>query len=251
MSNLVNTHYQEISVSFTEDAWFNATSVAERFGKTPFDWLIQRDTAEYMAALHEFIEGKTGFLQEFNEINKLDGSSAVSRAKMLRLAKSTGLVKTKSGPQSVGGGTWLHPKLAVAFARWLDVNFAIWCDDQVYQILTGRHQHYDWKRARHESIVSFKVMNQILQFTREQSGKTCEPHHFSNEARLINYALTGSFGKVNREELNPSDLDLIAKLEAMDTVFIGCGKSYEERKTELVRYASEQRAKAQKHISAA
>lgn len=26
------------------------------------------------------------------------------------------------------GGTWAHPKLAVFFARWLDVRFAVWCD---------------------------------------------------------------------------------------------------------------------------
>lgn len=26
------------------------------------------------------------------------------------------------------GGTLLHPKLAVFFARWLDVRFAVWCD---------------------------------------------------------------------------------------------------------------------------
>lgn len=25
-------------------------------------------------------------------------------------------------------GTWLHPKLAVAFARWLSDEFAVWCD---------------------------------------------------------------------------------------------------------------------------
>lgn len=24
-------------------------------------------------------------------------------------------------------GTWAHPKLAVFFARWLDVKFAVWC----------------------------------------------------------------------------------------------------------------------------
>jgi len=26
------------------------------------------------------------------------------------------------------GGTFCHPKLAVFFARWLDVRFAVWCD---------------------------------------------------------------------------------------------------------------------------
>ncbi len=26
------------------------------------------------------------------------------------------------------GGSFAHPKLAVFFARWLDVRFAVWCD---------------------------------------------------------------------------------------------------------------------------
>lgn len=45
------------------------------------------------------------------------------------------LVKVKKGSSVNGGGTWFHPKLAVAFARWLDVKFAVWCDMQIEKIL--------------------------------------------------------------------------------------------------------------------
>jgi len=38
---------------------------------------------------------------------------------------------------SGNGGTWLHRKLAVPFARWCDVRFAIWCDYQIELILSG------------------------------------------------------------------------------------------------------------------
>ena len=34
-------------------------------------------------------------------------------------------------------GTWLHPKLAIHFARWLDPKFAVWCDEQIEQLLSG------------------------------------------------------------------------------------------------------------------
>lgn len=34
-------------------------------------------------------------------------------------------------------GTWLHPKLAVAFARWLDDDFAVWCDLHIDALLRG------------------------------------------------------------------------------------------------------------------
>lgn len=65
---------------------------------------------------------------------------------MLRLAKETGLVKTKAGAPETGGGTWLHPKVAVAFSRWLNVDFAVWCDLQIDALLHGGgtiRQHYD------------------------------------------------------------------------------------------------------------
>lgn len=35
-------------------------------------------------------------------------------------------------------GTWAHPKLAVFFARWLDVRFAVWCDAMIEDILKGK-----------------------------------------------------------------------------------------------------------------
>jgi len=136
----------------------------------------------------------------------------------------------------------MHPRLGVPFARWLNVRFGVWCDDQIYQILTCNHPHYDWKKLRHEATASYKVMGQILQMTRQRLGKPCAPHHFGNEARLINFALTGVFGKVDRDGLSTGELDLLAKLENLDTVLITLDKSYDERKQELEQFASEQRA---------
>lgn len=88
MSKLIKADFNGEIVQFNSDGWFNATSAAARFEKEPFDWLNQRDTVEYIATL---AERKTNscFLKEFNEINKLDGTSAASKAKLLRLAKKT------------------------------------------------------------------------------------------------------------------------------------------------------------------
>jgi hypothetical protein len=125
------------------------------------------------------------------------------------------------------------------FARWLDVRFAVWCDQQIKALLKGTHTHYDWKRLRHETTSSYKVVCQSLQMTRDRIGKTTAPHHYSNEARLINWALTGAFKKVDRDGLSGGDLDLLAKLENLDTVLIGCGMSYDDRRKELERYAAD------------
>jgi len=145
MSQLVQYRFDNSLYSFTLDGWFNATEAAARFGKEPFDWLIQRDTVGYLVALAEHIAERTGevnsgFVRELNKIKALPSASAVSRTKLLRLAKKTALVKTRTGAPDTGGGTWLHPKLAVAFARWLDVHFGVWCDEQIDTILRGQIQ---------------------------------------------------------------------------------------------------------------
>jgi hypothetical protein len=184
--------------------------VAERYGRRVDVWLKTQETKEYITALCEI-------------------SNTTEK----------GYLKTKRGNN---GGTWLHPRLAVAFARWLDPRFGIWCDTQIDTLIRGKHPHYDWKKLRHEAASSYKVVSQILQMTRQRLGKTCAPHHFSNEARLINWALTGEFGKVDRDGLAIGDLDLLAKLENMDSVLIGCDASYDDRKQELEKFAAEQRA---------
>lgn len=207
MLELVKIDYEGQSISFSEDGWFNATAAADRFGKTPHEWIRLPSTTEYLAA----IARKYGKIPYY---------------------------KTRRGQN---GGTWMHPKLAVRFAQWLDIDFAVWCDEQIDSIIRGTHAHYNWKKLRHGASASFKVMNQVLQMARQRLGKTCAPHHFSNEARLINYALTGQFGKVDRDGLGHGDLDLLAKLESLNTVLIGCGATYQERKTELEKFTEEQR----------
>lgn len=90
-------------VDFTGDGWFNATAAAKPYSKEPAQWLRLPATVAYVAALH----------RKYGNFTHL---------------------KTRRG---VGGGTWMHPKLAVRFAQWLDVDFAVWCDEQIDHILRG------------------------------------------------------------------------------------------------------------------
>jgi hypothetical protein len=98
--------YKGMQVSFTGDAWFNATAAARSFHKHLDDWLRLDDTKKYMHAL----------------------------ASALNTADVRDLIRARRGRN---GGTWLHPKLAVAFARWCDVGFAVWCDFHIDHILRG------------------------------------------------------------------------------------------------------------------
>lgn len=212
---IIAADYNGLSVHFTEEAWFNATEAAERFGKRPNDWLALDDTKAYLTAVEN-----------------------TSVTGIPNTPKNGDLIRTKRGKN---GGTWLHPMLAVSFARWLDPAFAVWCDGQIYALIRGQHPHNDWKRMRHEATASFKVMQQILQETRAEIGKASAPHHFSNEARLINFAMTGEFGSVDRNSLDTQELDLLASLEVRNTVLIGRGVDYAKRKVLLEQHAADWR----------
>jgi hypothetical protein len=202
---IVTADYQGFAVSFTDDGWFDATSAAAKFGKRPADWIRLDETKAYLDAVAEALG--------------ISGSGSLIRAKR-------------------NSGTWLHPKLAVRFAQWLDVRFAVWCDMQIDGLLRGTHTHFDRQRLRHEAAASYKVMSQIVQMTREAIGKSCAPHHFSNEARLVNWAASGKFQSIERDALSAPALDLLAKLEEKNAVLIGMGKTYEERKAVLQTFAT-------------
>lgn len=106
---VVLADYQGLQVSFTGEGWFNATQVASRYGKRPVDWLKSPETRRYVQALAR--------------------SSKVKKSHFAR---------TQRGGRVGEAGTWLHPKLAVRFAQWLDVDFAVWCDEQIDHLIHGR-----------------------------------------------------------------------------------------------------------------
>ena len=77
--------------------------------------------------------------------------------------------------------------------RWLDVEFAVWCDLQIDALIRGGD---DWRRLRHASAASYKLMQTTLKEIRELAGKGGAVHHYTNEARLVNRALAGKFERL-------------------------------------------------------
>ncbi|WP_326519014.1 KilA-N domain-containing protein [Acinetobacter sp. CAAS 2-6] len=221
MKGLITSKYDGQELSFNEHGWFNATQAAKHFNKRPNDWLSLDDTKNYSKALCEH----------------------------LGISEPKSLIKTKRGGNTVTSqngnaqGTWLHPKLAVAFARWLDVRFGVWCDMQIDQLLRGTHPIFDHRRLRHQAASTYKAVSTILKLSREQQGKDTKPHHYMNESKLINWAITGEFTGLDRDSLSLDELDLLAELEAQDLILIGSQCTYEQRKTALNLFANNYKAK--------
>lgn len=113
MTDLIQANFNGTQVFFQDNAYLNATSIAKRFGKKAKDYLKTEQTKAYIKALLNSLNSKrTKILFEENQ-----------------------LLTVKKGSPMSGGGTWLHPKLAIDFARWLSPDFAVWCDEQIEQIL--------------------------------------------------------------------------------------------------------------------
>lgn len=210
MSKIVKADFDGSLMSFTADGWFNATDAADKYGKRPNDWLALDETKAYIKAL--------------NEVSNTSQNGIWHQ--------------TKRGNN---GGTWLHPDLAVVFARWLDVRFAIWCDRQIRGIVSGHTGVSDWQSARIEAASRFRGVCDMLNLSRLADGKTTARHHYSNEALLINEVLTGQRSALERNSLSKTDLRLLELLEAQDMVLLGRGMAYDERKQALHTFAQEQR----------
>lgn len=214
MVKLIKASFGKDIMTFNDDGWFNATHAAQKFDKKVAEWLRLPTTQEYVDALSQTTTVKKG-----GEIPPF--------------------IRTERGRT---GGTWLHPKLAVRFAQWLDVKFAVWCDEQIDKIIRGQlDQQLDIKRLRAEAASSYKVMSEVLQLSREIQGKDTKTYHYSNEARLINWVLTGEYGSVDRDALNMHDIGLLGQLEARNSILIANHFSYEERKAALQKFGEQWR----------
>ncbi|AMN78271.1 KilA-N domain-containing protein [Pseudomonas azotoformans] len=215
-ARIIPFDYEGQAVRFNADGWLHATEIAERFGREPAQWLRLDSTKEYINRLSERME-----------------KSNVGKSHIT-------LVKTRRGNTSTSG-TWLHPKLAVKFARWLSVDFEIWCDEQIDALV--RSDQGNWQQARQQSAVGYRGLCEALAIAHEESGKTPQRHHFINEAKLINQAITGQFAGRNRDELSAHELVLVTLIEIRDVLLIGQGKDFAARKASLLRYVQSLTAK--------
>ncbi|MNJ46581.1 KilA-N domain protein [compost metagenome] len=118
MNNVISLSFQGESVQFNLDGWINATRAAARFGKVPNEWLRLASTREYLEKL-------------------------ATRAPASNTGKPRITFVTSRRGNSPDSGTWIHPRLAVKFARWLSVDFEIWVDEQIDALLRGSQSAMD------------------------------------------------------------------------------------------------------------
>ncbi|MFE6002113.1 KilA-N domain-containing protein, partial [Streptomyces sp. NPDC056454] len=192
MSQIVHLAFQGRDVAFKDDGWFCATSAAEHFGKRLQNYLDNSETKEYVTQL----------------------------ALALNHSKESDLIRASRGR---GGGTWFHPKLAVHFARWLSIEFAVWCDIQIDNII---HSGIDQRLARDETASTHKMMCHMLQAVRLADGKDTSGFHYVNESKLVNWACGAGFEGLIRDQMTAGELKKLAQIQIQNAVMIGTGVPY-------------------------
>lgn len=158
MSNIVPFSYQGQPVRFSADGWINATDIAAREGRRLDKWLATQETHQYIDAL----------------------------MRHLNTPKRGDLIRTQRGR---GGGTWLHPKLAVAFARWISPDFAVWCDLHIDALLRGElieKRQFDraCKRLSEAKAVASQSGRELARFRWAKPGLEREVDHWRRQLQL-------------------------------------------------------------------
>ncbi|GLO16068.1 DNA-binding protein [Pseudomonas putida] len=103
MKDSIHVEYQNKTIVFSVSGWLNASHVAELYSASVDAWLRSLETQEYLADIAQALSVEDA--QELTQISADD--------------------------------TWLHPKVAVEFAREIDRKLARWCDITIDRIARG------------------------------------------------------------------------------------------------------------------
>lgn len=111
-----------------DDGFINGTVMCTAHGKDVAQWFLNRSTIELLLAL-AFRLGKSVDIKDWNS-----NDSSVTRLAAL----FPDLIRVRRGSPANGGGTWIHPKLAVHLAQWCNAEFALLVSDWIEEwMLTG------------------------------------------------------------------------------------------------------------------
>lgn len=218
--NTLTLDYNGLALHASREAWFNATEIAEYHGKRLDNFFSLKRTQQYIQAVAKqkgLIPCNPSDLNPTNqwELNPFD------------LAAYPDLIRARRGRY---GGTWLHPDLMVCFARFISLEFEIWCDQTIKALLIDGK---DWQGARSEAATGHRLMAAVIHETALAAGHQASRFDYINESKRINRALTGKWAGLDRNALSAAQLRTLSQLEVKNAALYMMGRPPAERDREL------------------
>lgn len=152
-----------------DDGFINGTAMCIAYDKDISDWLKTDDVWEMVDALAQDLG------LEFKDHKS--GNSVYTRVS----STFPGLVRVKRGSPSSGGGTWIHPDLAVYLAQWCNKSFAIlvgrwvreWMITELSPVDIDPEEQYRLWQQRYDIRIELKdvlrpeLMNAVVEYAQK------------------------------------------------------------------------------------
>ena len=171
MSEIITKEYLSHKILFTDEGWINATQTTKNFGK---------DVRGYTRS-----EQYKGYAQALAKRLNCDVQD-------LHIAKKGGNVS------EVEQGTFLHPKLAIDFARWISPDFAIWCDEQVANILNKKV----FPKSFPDALRMYADEVEKNEMLAKRNDKLVEQYNILEDKAFDNWKLFRLYLRPTKDDLN-------------------------------------------------
>lgn len=183
------------------DGYINGTAMCVAHAKDISDWLALNSVLELVAAL--------ALRLGINPNSGISPNSVKTRVS----ASFPALIMVKRGSPQKGGGTWIHPKLAVHLGQWCSAEFALQVSDWIEEWMTTG-QNPVWSqddldrvgfRANLKDDSRIRMTDQVkvyLEQIKKYDDSKYRGSFFAKVHDGINIAITGETAKQMRTRLS-------------------------------------------------
>ena len=157
MNELIVKEYLGNGIEFkiiNGSVYANATSMCKPFGKLAKDWLKTAQTQRYISALEQKENNPNGFT----------------------ISSKGGIVENS--------GTWIHEKLVLRLASWLDVELELWIDEQISTLL----REGEVKIVKQDSYMIDNPVDRAKRWIEEYEEKLALENKIQEDAPLVSLA---------------------------------------------------------------